>query len=140
MKITLGVDGSASSESASMIQEANLAWLIHRAVNGPSATSLQGTLAWASRNGAELLGLTDLGELAVGRAADLMVYDLSHYRYEGLHERAMAPLLAAEPVSIKAGLVNGKLVVADGEPVNFDSERLVAELRQEMQALLKRAS
>lgn len=40
MDISIGVDGSASAESGSMIQELNLALLLHRAQHGPSATNL----------------------------------------------------------------------------------------------------
>ena len=52
-----------------------MAWLIHRAVHGPDATTLEKVLGWGSRNGAELLGLHDVGEIKVGMAADLVLFD-----------------------------------------------------------------
>lgn len=138
MPVTLGVDGSASSESASMVQEANLAWLIHRTQHGPDATSLSGVLNWGSRNGAALLGLDAVGSIEVGKAADLAIYDLSHYRYAGVHERQWAPILCGEPVELKAGFVNGRQVVAAGEVLGLDTEALQAEVLAGLQALYQR--
>ena len=53
VSVTMGVDGSASAESGSMLQELSLAWQLHRAANGPDATTLEQVLDWGSRNGAE---------------------------------------------------------------------------------------
>ncbi len=139
MAVTLGVDGSASAESASMIQEVNLSWLIHRAIGGPDATTLDNCLQWGSSNGARLLGLDDVGELAVGRAADLCLYDLSHYRFQGIHQRPMAAVMAGEPVQLKASFVNGRMVVCDGDVLNLDGDQLRHELAAEMKGLLQRA-
>ncbi|MCK7596811.1 amidohydrolase family protein [Microbulbifer sp. CAU 1566] len=140
MPVSLGVDGSASSESASMIQEANLSWLLHRAVHGPDATTLERCLDWSSVNGARLLGLDNTGELAIGRAADLVVYDLAHYRYNGVHARTLAPVMAGEPVKVKASFVHGRQVVDNGEVVGLDQAQVASELSREMLQLLKRAS
>ncbi|GAB3097476.1 amidohydrolase family protein [Aestuariicella hydrocarbonica] len=140
MSITLGVDGSASAESGSMVQEANLSWLLHRAVKGPQATTLERCFKWASANGARLLGLSEAGELTIGSVADLVVYDLSHYRFEGMHERRWAPLMAGEPVSVKASFVNGKRVVHGGEPINLDRAKLAADVQQALKQLIRRAA
>lgn len=56
LPIAIGVYGSASAESGSMLQELNLTWLIHRVQNGPDATSLEEVLKWGSKGGVDLLG------------------------------------------------------------------------------------
>ena len=75
----------------------------------------------------------------MGKAADLALYDLSHFRYQGLHERRLAPVIAGEPVQLKASFVNGRMVVRDGEVLNFDQAQISHDLKAEMQALFKRA-
>ncbi len=124
MTVSIGVDGSASSESGSMIQEVNLSWLIHRTQQGASATTLEECLIWSSENGAKILGLDSVGTIEVGKAADLVLYDLNHYRYYGMHDNLHSPILGGEPISIKASFVNGLKVVENGQVVNLDEEAL----------------
>lgn len=134
--LTLGVDGSASAESGSMLQELNLAWLLHRALHGPDATTLEEVLDWGSRNGAQLLGLHDVGELAVGKAADLVLYDVRQARLAGVHSPLMAPLMCGEPVNIRHSFVQGRAVVSGGQVLGLDEEELVARVRESVAQLL----
>lgn len=138
--ISIGVDGSASSESGSLLQELNLAWLIHRAMHGPDATELSEVLHWGSRDGARLLGLEQTGELAVGKLADLALYDIDQPRFAGVHTPLMAPLMCGEPATVKHSFVNGKPVVEDGCVKGLDERQLVAEVRQGVRTLLQRVS
>lgn len=130
MNITLGVDGSASAENASMIQELNLAWLLHRSVNGPKATSAEQMVEWASQNAAKLLGLDAIGEVKVGKAADLVLFDMSHYRYWGNHSQTLAPVIAGEPVEVKTVLVNGRMVLDKGNIKGVDLDKTQSSLMQ----------
>ncbi|SIP96867.1 amidohydrolase family protein [Marinobacterium stanieri] len=138
MPVTLGVDGSASAESGSVLQEANLAWLIHRTQQGPDATRLETVLEWASDNAAKMLGLDALGALAVGKAADLVIYDLNDYRFAGVHDRQWAPLMCGEPMRIKASFVNGRQVVEGGEVSGLDTEALQQDVIEGIQRLYKK--
>lgn len=139
MNITLGVDGSASSESGSMIQELNLAWLLHRSVHGADATRLDDVLQWGSSHAAEMLGLSAIGSIYPGKVADLVLYDISHFRYWGMHSAQWAPILAGEPVAVKTALVNGSVVVSDGLISNIDLELTRERVQQGMAGLLARA-
>ncbi|MCF2946982.1 amidohydrolase family protein [Paraglaciecola aquimarina] len=140
MNVTLGVDGSASSESGSMIQELNLTWLLHRSLHGPKATQVDQVINWASKNGANLLGLDNLGVIEIGKAADLVLYDLSDYRYWGNHSPIYAPVMAGEPVKIKASIINGKQVVDNGQINGLDLGEIRQNLKVAMQQLLTKAS
>lgn len=130
VRVTLGVDGSASAESGSMLQELNLAWLIHRTQQGPGATRLEQVLDWGSRNGAELLGLTDVGELAVGKAADVVLYDIDQPRFSGVHAPLLAPLMCGEPVTVKHSFINGKPVVRDTRIKGLDEHELTRQVQR----------
>lgn len=116
--VSLGVDGSASAESGSMANEAMLAWLLHRAVQGPSATTLEQVAGWATEGGARLLGL-DTGRIEIGACADLVVYDLSSQRYAGVWQRAFAPVLCGEPVRVDKVMINGRWVVEDNRTLGL---------------------
>ncbi|MFW5825780.1 MAG: amidohydrolase family protein, partial [Marinobacter sp.] len=134
--VSLAVDGSASAESGSMLQELNLAWLIHRAVHGPEATTLEQVLDWASRGGAELLGLDDTGSLQVGKQADLVLYNIDEPRFAGVHSPLMAPLMCGEPVHVRDSFVQGRRVVDQGEIPGVDTAELTRQVQQGVASLL----
>ena len=102
-----------------MANEAMLSWLLHRAVSGPAATTLAGVQHWATRGGAEMLGI-DTGIIRVGACADLVFYDLSAVRYGGVWQPEFAPVLCGEPVQVAAALIAGEWRVRDGAPVGLD--------------------
>ncbi|APZ42965.1 amidohydrolase family protein [Acidihalobacter ferrooxydans] len=124
MPVSLGVDGAASSEAADMISEARLAWLVHRAVGGAQATTVEDVVHWGTRGGARLLGLDAVGTLEVGMAADLAVYELSHPRYFGQFQPALAPVLGGGAPVMRYVLVGGRVVVENGVIPWLDMEAL----------------
>lgn len=134
MKVTLGVDGSASSESGSMLQEINLAWLLHRTQHGANATSPEGVMKWATENGADLLGLKT-GKLEAGYGADVVLYRIDSPRLAGIHQTEWAPVMAGEPCEIHTSFVNGKPVVESGRVLGIDESKLTQDAMGVVQRL-----
>ncbi|WP_028223975.1 amidohydrolase family protein [Paraburkholderia ferrariae] len=122
--VSLAVDGVASNESGSMTNEAHFAWLVHRAAQGASATTIEEIVHWGSAGGARVLGLDAVATLAPGQAADLVLYDVNAPRFEGFHDLAVAPVAAGEPVRVRYSIVNGRVVVENGEIPGLDLEAL----------------
>ena len=138
MPISIGVDGSASAESGSMLQELNLTWLIHRAQSGPQATTLEQVLDWGSVGGANILGLNQVGKIEVDYCADLVLYDLHQPRLAGCHSQLMAPLMCGEPANIKASMINGELVYHHQDDSLY--QNLVDDVRLSIAKLNQRVS
>lgn len=134
--ISLGVDGVASNESGSMIGEAHMTWLIHRAAQGAGATTAEDVIHWGSAGGARVLGLDAVGTLEVGQAADLVLYDVDHPRFFGFHDPAVAPVAAGEPIAVHTSIVNGRVVVDNGVIPGLDIARLRADAQRGVQQLL----
>ena len=134
--ISLGVDGVASNESGSMTGEVNTAWLIHRAVQGAAATSVEQVIHWATAGGAQVLGLGQVGTLKVGNAADLVLYDINHPRFYGFHDPAVAPVAAGEPITVRTSIINGRIVVEDGKVCGLDVATLREQARHGVQELM----
>jgi len=137
VRISLGVDGSASSESGSMANEAMLTFLLHRGTDGPTATTADAVRYWATRGGADVLGL-DTGRLAVGAAADLVFYDLSEHRYDGLWMREHAPVICGEPVRVARAMVAGRWTVVDDHVIGVDDDALTERARAARSLLASR--
>jgi len=125
-RVALAADGAASNEACDMISEMHCAWLTHRATKGPAAVRCEDVLRWATAGGAALLGLPSIGTIAVGQAADLAVFDLSHPRYAGLHDPLIGPVASGGGALVRHALVAGRTVVADGAIPGLDLAALSA--------------
>jgi cytosine/adenosine deaminase-related metal-dependent hydrolase len=125
-RVALAADGAASNEACDMISEMHCAWLTHRSTKGPAAVRCEDVLRWATAGGAALLGLPSIGTIAVGQAADLAVFDLSHPRYAGLHDPVIGPVASGGGALVRHALVAGRTVVADGAIPGLDLAALSA--------------
>ncbi len=135
MPISIGVDGSASSESASMFNELMLCWLLHRGQGDAEATHPDQVLDWGSRGGAALLGFEELGQIEVGQLADFSLIDLDQPRLWGLWEPCWAPVVCGEPLHIQSLFINGEPVLEDAQPKGFDIQALRYAIREDVKRL-----
>ena len=70
--VGLAVDGSASNDGSSLLEEIRVGYLLHRLTWGKRAPSGYGMLKLASAGSARLLGRDDIGSLEVGKFADII--------------------------------------------------------------------
>ena len=77
VNVALGTDGCASNDNLDMFEEMHIASLIHKGLaKDPTVLSAWDVIDMATVNGAKALGMSDTGEIAVGKKADLCVVDL----------------------------------------------------------------
>ena len=133
-RVALAADGAASNEACDMISEMHAAWLLHRAAKGAAAVTCEDMLRWATAGGAEILGLPAIGTLAVGQAADIAIFDLSHPRHAGLHDPLIAPI-ASGGTHPRYVLVAGRPVVVNGEIPGLDLAQLSVRATSVVQRL-----
>ena len=77
VKVGLGVDGSASNDIANLMDEARQTMLLQRVQNGADAMSAREALEIATRGGADVLGRPECGRIAVGKRADIAIWDIN---------------------------------------------------------------
>lgn len=135
--VGLGVDGSASNDRGNLLAEARQMLLLQRVVQGANAMNAREALEIATRGGAEVLGRDDCGQIAVGKRADLAVWDVTGVESSGSWDPAA--FLLAGPTQVKHLLVEGREIVRDGQIVTFDLDnairaqnRLVQRLRDQL--------
>ena len=132
--VALGVDGSASNDSGNLIAEARQAMLLQRVANGADAMSAREALYIATRGGADVLNRPDCGQIAVGKRADIAVWDVSGVESAGSWDPAA--LLLAGPTRAKHVFVEGRQVVRDGHITTIDLPRVIARQNQLVQKLM----
>jgi cytosine/adenosine deaminase-related metal-dependent hydrolase len=133
--VGLGVDGSASNDGAHMLGEARQAMLLQRVGFGPDAMSARQALELATLGGAKVLGRDDIGALAPGMSADLVMFRLDQLAYAGALHDPLAALVFCTPSTVDCSIIHGRVVVRDGQlttvelaPLVEQHNRLAAEL------------
>lgn len=122
--VGLGVDGSASNDAGNLVAEARQAMLLQRVALGADAMSPREALEIATRGGAEVLGRHDCGQIAVGKRADLAVWDVSGVASAGSWDQAA--ILMAGPTTVRDLFVEGRQVVRDGHMTTIDLRAVIA--------------
>jgi cytosine/adenosine deaminase-related metal-dependent hydrolase len=138
MPISLGVDGAASNEAADMIMETHSCWYVHRAREGAASVTVEDVVHWGTQSGAKMMGFDRVGALAPGYCADLVMYDLNHPRYAGLHDPAIGPVAAGGAPHVKYSFCAGRMVVEDGAIPGLDLRDLAATARKAVREMVVR--
>ena len=138
--VGLAVDGSASNDGSSLMEELRVAYLLHRLNSSKAAPSGYQVLKMATRGSARLLGRDDIGQLAVGKCADLFLVDSRRLELVG-GEYSPADVLATVGLRgpVDYTVVNGKIVVKEGRLVTIDEEKVAEEARNCCRAYLANA-
>lgn len=128
VKVGLGVDGSASNDSGHLLAEARQAMLLQRVrEENPAALSARESLEIATRGGASVLGRDDVGYLAEGMSADFVAYRLDDVAFAGAQHDPVAALVFCQPPSVDVSVINGKVVVSEGQLATLDLPVLIEE-------------
>lgn len=123
VQVGLGVDGSASNDSGNLVAEARMAMLLQRVARGADAMSAREALEIATRGGAAVLGRDDCGQIAVGKRADIAIWDVSGIESAGSWDPAA--ILMAGPTRVRDLFVEGRQVVRDGQIATIDLPRMI---------------
>ncbi len=121
--VGLGVDGSASNDMGNLMLEARQAMLLQRVAIGADAMSAREALEIATRGGADVLGRPDCGRLAVGKRADIALWDITGIDSAGSWDPAA--LVLAGPTRVRHLFVEGRQVVREGQIATLDMPRVI---------------
>ncbi|WCT05522.1 8-oxoguanine deaminase [Rhodococcus qingshengii] len=137
--VGLGVDGAASNEACSLIEESRHALLFARSKGGPQTMTVRKALELGTIGGARVLGREgEIGSIEVGKLADLAVWKLDTVAHAGITDPVAALVLGSTP-PLKLLLVNGRIVVADGRVTTVDEDVVASDVARAHRDLLGKA-
>ena len=126
--VGLAVDGSASNDGSSLMEELRVGYLLHRLHSSKAAPSGYDVLKMATRGSARLLGRDDIGQLAVGKCADLFMIDRRRLELVGA---CCDPRSVLATVGVRGAVdytvVHGVVTVAQGRLKRVDEEKTAWE-------------
>lgn len=138
-RVGIGVDGAASNEAGSLLEEARHAVLFARAIGGPTALSVRDAVELATMGGAAVLGRADeIGSIEVGKCADLALWRIDGPAHADIAD-PVAALVLGSPPPVERLVVHGRTVVEQGRVVTVDTEAITRACVRVHRALLAKA-
>ncbi len=139
VRVGLGVDGSASNDGNHMLGEARQTMLLQRVMAEADTMSAREALKLATLGGAQVLGRNDIGRLEVGMAADFVAFRIDDLAHAGGQLDLLASLLTCAPQQVHHSVINGKIVVENGELLSTDLTSLTEKHNAVSYRMLNRA-
>ena len=136
--VGLAVDGSASNDGSSLMEELRVAFLLHRLNSSKAAPSGYDILKMATRGSARLLGRDDIGQLAVGKCADLFLIDSRRLELVGScfdAKSVLGTVGVRGPVDYT--VVQGRVTVRQGHLATVDEDRVAEDANRKCKAYLE---
>lgn len=118
-----------------------LAAIIHKAVSiNPVIVPAETVLEMATINGAKALGLEhEIGSLEVGKKADLVIIDLNRLHTTPSPNPVSTLVYTATGGEVDTVLVDGKIVVKQGQLVTMKEEEIIQQANVHAQQVYRRA-
>ncbi|MEO8003756.1 MAG: 8-oxoguanine deaminase [Betaproteobacteria bacterium] len=144
VKVALGVDGSASNDGNHMLGEARQAMLLAR-VGWPGFESradllpAREALELATLGGAKVLQREDIGSIEPGKAADVVAFRVDDLNHAGGQSDPVASLLTCSPARAWLSVINGRVVIEQGELLGVELGSLVERHNRLARGMLARA-
>jgi cytosine/adenosine deaminase-related metal-dependent hydrolase len=120
VSVGLGVDGSASNDAGHMMGEVRQAMLLQRVGFGPDAMTARQALEVATLGGAKVLNRDDIGAIKPGMSADIVMFKLDGIAMAGALHDPVAALVFCTPPNVACSIINGKVVVREGQLCTID--------------------
>jgi cytosine/adenosine deaminase-related metal-dependent hydrolase len=137
--VGLGVDGAASNEAGELGGELRQAMLFARLRGGAGAMTAREALALGTIHGAHCLGRGDeIGSLEVGKRADIALWRVDGLSHSGISDPVAALVFGAAPRA-HVLLVEGKVVIDEGELRTASEQAIAQDLRRQSARLAERA-
>jgi len=138
--VALGTDGPASHNSQDLLATVKVAALLAKVSTGtPTALSTSEALRTVAGMGGHLFGREDLGSIAPGAKADIAVVDLDKSHCMPVHRPESALVYNAVGPDVHYVIVDGHLLLDEGQVTVLDEASLRAECRKAARRLLSRA-
>lgn len=135
--VALGTDGASSNNNLDMLEEINLAAMLHKVANyDPEAVPAGEALRMGTMYGAKAVGLSSVGVLKEGCKADLVLFDMNGPAWTPRHDPVSLLVYSANASSADTVIVDGRILMEKRELLTLDEERIMFETKRRVKHLL----
>ena len=131
VRIGLGTDGAASNNDLDMWEEMRLAALLQKVDRmNPTVMPASTVLGMATSGGAIAIGLGDaVGSIEVGKRADIIQVAFDDVHHVPTYDVISHLVYVTDEQDIASVVVDGKVLMRNGEILTIDTERVTAEAK-----------
>ena len=125
--VGLGTDGAASNNNLDMFDEMDSVAKFHKMIrNDPTVMDARTVVKMATSDAAKvMLKEKELGSLAVGKTADIILVDLDRPHLTPLYNVYSHLVYSAGGSEVDTVIINGKLVMENREMLNIDEDEII---------------
>ncbi len=136
LRLGIGTDGV----TLDMVQELRTAAIFAKVQSGlPSALAAPRVLTAATRDAALALGRDDLGVIAAGACADIVVFDLGSSRYQPVWDPLKALVTNGAAGDLSLAMVEGRVLVQGGRVTIADAAAITRRGRAAIERVWEEA-
>lgn len=129
--VGLATDGPASHNTLDMFQEMKFAAITHKQTTGdPTFLPTRDVLTLATREAARAMHRPELGKIAVGAPADVVVVALDRAHTAPVYDVEATLVYQSRADDVTHTIVGGEIIFDRGDVVGIDEERVVAKFRE----------
>ncbi len=127
----LGTDGASSNNNLDMLEEVNLASMLHK-VNeyDPLAVPAFEALKMGTEYGAKAVGIEKLGRLEAGCKADITLWNMNSPAWFPRNNPVSLLVYAANSSSVDTVICDGNVIMENNELRTLDEERICYEAQR----------
>lgn len=139
--VGLATDGAASNNTLDVWESMALTALVQKSTErDPAWLTARQALDHATLQSARAVGLGDeIGSLAPGRRADIVLVDLDGPHTQPVHDLAATLVHSARSADVTTTIVDGRLLMRDRRLLTLDVPDIARELSAELPALIDRS-
>lgn len=132
IKVGLGTDGAASNNSLDLFADMKTAALLHKLnQNDPTVMNARTVVEMATMGGAKVLGMEkEIGSLAVGKKADMILLDLTKPHAQPLYDIYSQLVYSMNSADVQTVIIDGKLVMEKKKLLLLDEALLNQKVEQ----------
>ncbi|MDY2686162.1 MAG: amidohydrolase [Selenomonadaceae bacterium] len=136
--VALGTDGTSSNNNLDMLEEVNLAAMLHKVhALDPLAIPALTALKMGTEYGAEAVGIPDIGKIEKGYKADITLFNMDSVAWCPRHDLVSLLVYAASSRDVDTVLVDGRVLFENGAYTTLDVERIQYETQRAADRLTK---
>ena len=138
--VGLATDGPVSNNTLDVLESLRLMALVAKHESGdPRALTVGQALTIATRESARVFGLPeDLGHLAPGFLADLILVDVGGPHNQPIHDPAANLVYSVRPSDVRTVICDGKVLMRDRQLLTLDKTEIISRVGEGMERLSKR--
>lgn len=129
--VALGTDGTSSNNNLDMLEEVNLAAMLHKVASyDPTAVPAKTALEMGTIEGAKALGLRGIGKIEEGQKADIVLLTMEGAAWTPCYDPVSLLVYSANASAVDTVLVDGRILMEKREVLTLDEEKILFEARK----------